>query len=181
MITDGATFLGDGASNAPFSLSAKTATTHYTNSRDLGYLRDIGEGLDLYMVFSFPKAVITTGAAGSIQFDPILTSDGSSGNILVLGTSGVIGTTSSATTTGVPEKSVYAFKLGPLSTLMTRIAGAANTPYAGKNTFLRQYIQARIVVGTTQLATDAAMLCHIDIVTDVQSYQKAYPSGFTVA
>lgn len=129
---------------------AVTTTAVSTDSVDLGTARDIGEGQDLYMVFS----VGTAFAGGtSIQFEAIVADNGAlTTNPTVIGASSVVAVANLGASTQ------FTVRLNPLiRSLGRRFLGARYT-----------------VVGTMSAGTVTA-----DIVTDIQD-QKSYASGFTV-
>lgn len=129
---------------------AVTTTAVSTDSVDLGTARDIGEGQDLYMVFS----VGTAFAGGtSIQFEAIVADNGAlTTNPTVIGASSVVAVANLGASTQ------FTVRLNPtIRSLGRRFLGARYT-----------------VVGTMTAGTVTA-----DIVTDIQD-QKSYASGFSV-
>lgn len=160
-----------------------------TNVIDLGYLRDIGEGSDLYMVVAINGTdILTTSGTGAIRFDALIVSGtGTAPNILPdtstirwVGSSGqlAIGATAAATT--VKAGHIITFRINPFGESGARVNGAG--AYSGRTTNLRQYLTMGVVVDSAATATTpATMTCSVDIVTDIQGSYRAYPSGFTVA
>lgn len=130
---------------------AITTTAVSTDKIDLGTARDIGEGEDLYMVFT-----VGTAMAGgtSINFQATVADDAAlSTNATTIGMSGVILT--AALTAGAQ----FAVRLNPqIASLGRRYLGATYT-----------------AVGTFTAGTVTA-----DIVTDIQDGRKSYASGFSV-
>lgn len=123
-----------------------------TNTIDLSVIRDMGEGEDLYVVFT---VVAAYNSLTSLQME-------------------VIGATNDTLTTGiVPIGSTGAVPLASLTanaTFYVRI----NPQNASKGT---QYIGARYsTVGTTP--TTGSVCAYIT--KDIQDGRKYYPSGFAV-
>jgi hypothetical protein len=183
-----------------FSLANRAAGGHYvtsdggsasasnTNVIDLGYLRDIGEGNDLYMVVAINGTdILTASSTGAIRFDAlILSGTGTAPNILPdtstlrwVGSSGQLATGATAATTTVKAGHIITFRINPFGESGARVNGAG--AYNGRTTNLRQYLTMGIVVDSAATASSpATMTCSVDIVTDIQSLPRAYPSGFTV-
>ena len=130
---------------------AVTTTAVSTNTVDLSTNREIGEGDDLYMVFS----VGTAFAGGtSINFTVIVADDAAlSSNVTTIGMSGVIVTAS------LTANSQQIVRLNPL-------IGQLGRRYLGAN---------YVVVGTMSAGTVTA-----DIVSDIQDGKKFYANGFAV-
>jgi hypothetical protein len=130
---------------------AVTTTAVSTDSVDLGTARDIGEGQDLYIVFS----VGTAFAGGtSIQFEAITADNGAlTTNPTVVGASRVV------PTANLTASSQFAVRVNP-------VIGST-----GRRFFGARYT----VVGTMSAGTVTA-----DVVTDIQDGQKYYASGFSV-
>ena len=130
---------------------AVTTTAVSTDKIDLSVAREIGEGDDLFMVFS----VGTAFAGGtSINFQVTVADDAAlSTNATTIGMSGVIVTAS------LTAASQFAVRLNPqIASLGRRYLGATYT-----------------VVGTMSAGTVTA-----DIVTDIQDGKKFYANGFAV-
>jgi hypothetical protein len=167
------------------SLSNKTTGTYYSDAHiDLGsLLRDVAEGQDLYMVFSIPTTILSTGGAGSIDFQAFLNTDAAAnpGNQVQIGATGPLATNTAAGTTSLVGGLIIPIRLN-----MTTIANTLTTthggsgPWVGVNAPIRRYLSARYVVATNPTATNAAQVVITDIVTDIQSLRRYYPSGFTV-
>lgn len=131
---------------------ALTTTAVSTDKIDLSTARDMGEGEDLFMVFT----VGTAFAGGtSINFNVTVADDAAlSTNATTIGMSGVIVTAS------LTAGAQFTVRLNPLiGSLGRRYLGATYT-----------------IVGTMSAGTVTA-----DIVTDIQDGKKFYASGFTVA
>jgi len=130
---------------------ALTTTAVSTDKVDLSQARDIGEGEDLYMVFT-----VGTALAGgtSVNFQVTVADDAAlSTNATTIGMSGVILT--AALTAGAQ----FLVRLNPqIAALGRRYLGATYT-----------------IVGTFSAGTVTA-----DIVTDIQDGRKYYASGFSV-
>jgi cyclophilin family peptidyl-prolyl cis-trans isomerase len=130
---------------------AVTTTAVSTDKIDLSQARDIGEGDDLYMVFT----VGTAFAGGtSINFNVTVADDAAlSTNATTIGMSGVIVTAS------LTAASQFIVRLNPqIASLGRRYLGATYT-----------------VVGTMSAGTVTA-----DIVSDIQDGKKFYAGGFAV-
>ena len=130
---------------------AVTTTAVSTDKIDLSVAREIGEGDDLFMVFS----VGTAFAGGtSINFQVTVADDAAlSTNATTIGMSGVIVTAS------LTASSQQVVRLNPqIASLGRRYLGATYT-----------------VVGTMSAGTVTA-----DIVTDIQDGKKFYANGFAV-
>lgn len=131
---------------------ALTTTAVSTDKIDLSTARDMGEGEDLFMVFT-----VGTAMAGgtSINFQvTVADNEALTTNATTIGMSGVILT--AALTAGAQ----FMVRLNPLvGSLGRRYLGATYT-----------------IVGTMSAGTVTA-----DIVTDIQDGKKFYASGFTVA
>ena len=130
---------------------AVTTTAVSTDKIDLSVAREIGEGDDLFMVFT----VGTAFAGGtSINFNVTVADDAAlSTNATTIGMSGVIVTAS------LTASSQFVVRLNPqIASLGRRYLGATYT-----------------VVGTMSAGTVTA-----DIVTDIQDGKKFYTGGFAV-
>ena len=130
---------------------AVTTTAVSTDKIDLSQAREIGEGDDLFMVFT----VGTAFAGGtSINFNVTVADDAAlSTNATTVGMSGVIVTAS------LTAASQFIVRLNPqIGSLGRRYLGATYT-----------------VVGTMSAGTVTA-----DIVTDIQDGKKFYAGGFAV-
>ena len=152
MITD-ALLTVSGANNPGSAISGQaiTATAVSTNTIDLGTARDIGEGRDLFMVFT---VVLGFAGTGTITMQ-VVTDDNAS-----LSSPTVIGSTAAITATNLTAGTQYIVRIPPLvASLGERYLGAQYTCSASPTTgtFLTQ------------------------MVTDIQDGKKFYASGFTVA
>jgi hypothetical protein len=130
---------------------ALTTTAVSTDKVDLSQARDIGEGEDLFMVFTVGTAL--TGGT-SVNFTVTVADDAAlSTNATTIGMSGVIAAAS------LTAGAQFTVRLNPLiGSLGRRYLGATYT-----------------IVGTFSAGTVTA-----DIVTDIQDGKKFYASGFTV-
>ena len=152
MITD-ALLTVSGANNPGSAISGQaiTATAVSTNTIDLGTARDIGEGRDLFMVFT---VVVGFAGTGTITMQ-VVTDDNAS-----LSSPTVIGATAAITATNLTAGTQYIVPIPPqVASLGERYLGAQYTCSASPTTgtFLTQ------------------------MVTDIQDGKKFYASGFTVA
>jgi hypothetical protein len=155
MITDAFLRLENGDSSS----SAITATRVTENVVDLLQAREIGEGDDLFLVYTV--TVDGTGA-GDATFQVYIADNAAmSTNAEVIASSGAyVGTTLDIPSAAAPNGTVIVVPIPP------RVASLG-----------RRYLSGRIVVSGTVGA--AKVIC--DIVTDIQDGRKFYPSGFTVA
>lgn len=132
---------------------AVTATAVSTNTIDLGVARDMGEGRDLYMVFT-----VVTGFATltSLTFE-IVTDDNAA-----LSSPTVIGATGAITLAGggLAAGKQHVVRIPP------QIAAKGE-----------RYLGARYTVGGSSATAGAVTT---DIVLDIQDGKKAYASGFSV-
>lgn len=130
---------------------ALTTTAVSTDKIDLSQARDIGEGEDLYMVFTVGTAL--TGGT-SVNFEVVIADDAAiSTNVESIGASGAIVT---ATLVAGYQTAV---RLNPL---IGRLG--------------RRYLAARYtIVGTYSAGAVTA-----DLVTGIQDGKKFYASGFAV-
>jgi hypothetical protein len=130
-----------------------TATAVSTNTIDIGVARDIGEGRELFVVFTVTTGF--TGAAGnSITFEVISASNTAlSADVEVIGSS----------KTFDPAVDVVAG---------TQIAVRINPEIAGKG---QRYLGARYV----EAGTIGGGVVTADVVLDIQDGKKFYASGFT--
>jgi hypothetical protein len=165
------------------------ASASNTNLIDIGYLRDIGEGNDLYMVVTINGGtdILSITGAANIRFDAlILSATGTAPNLVPdtstlrwVGSSGQLLTNTTAAATTVKNGHIIAFRINPFGESGARVNGAG--AYANRTTNLRQYLTVGLIVDTYATANIATQSCSIDIVTDIQSMYRSYPSGFTVA
>jgi len=155
MITDAFLRLENGDSSS----SAITATRVTENVVDLLQAREIGEGRDLFLVYTV--TVDGTGA-GDATFQVYIADNAAmSTNAEVIASSAAyVGTTLDIPSASAPNGTVIVVPIPP------RVASLG-----------RRYLSGRIVVNGTVGA--AKVIC--DIVTDIQDGRKFYPSGFTVA
>jgi hypothetical protein len=130
---------------------AVTTTAVSTDTIDLSVARDMGEGGDLYMNFAMTEAF---AGGTSTNFEIIIADNAAlSSNVVVVGASGAIVTTS--------------------LTLGTNVAVRLNPQIASLG---KRYLGARYTVSGTNTAGKVVA----DIVMDVQDGKKFYASGFTV-
>ena len=130
-----------------------------TNSIDLGVARDIGEGEDLYMVFTLTEAYNTLT---SLQFEVIYATNAAlTSGIVAGGSSGAI-----ALADLTPAGNSYYVRLTPGIYKATGGSGVG-----------ARYLGARYsTLGTTP--TLGAVCAYIT--SDIQDGKKFYASGFTV-
>ena len=154
MITDAFLRLENGDSGS----SAITATRVTENVVDLLQAREIGEGSDLFLVYTV--TVDGTGA-GTATFQVYIADNAamSTNAEVIASSSAYVGTTLDNSTT-TPNGTVIVVPIPP------RVANLG-----------RRYLSGRIEVSGTVGA--AKVIC--DIVHNIQDGRKYYPSGFTVA
>ena len=132
---------------------AVTATAVSTNTIDLGTDRDIGEGRELYMVFT----VTTTFATlTSLTFNIITDDNAGLASGKVIASTGAITLASG----GLAAGKQYAMRIPP------DIAGKAE-----------RYLGASFTVGGSNATAGKVTT---DIVLDIQDGKKYYASGFSV-
>lgn len=153
MITD-VLLTVSGANNPGTAISGQaiTATAVSTNTIDLGTARDIGEGENLYMVFTVIEAfnTLTSLTMNVITDDNAALSSGT-----------VIGSTGAVVLANLTAGKQYVVRLpAQIASLGERYLGASYT-----------------VTGTAP--TTGSILAQI--VLDIQDGRKFYASGFTVA
>lgn len=157
MITDALLLLsGINTPGTTISGQAITATAVSTNTISLGTARDIGEGTNLYAVFTVVTATFITGTSLTME---------------------IIGTTNAALTSGIVS-------LGSTGAITLASGGLAlgkqhvvriNLQRASLGT---AFIGGRYTVGGSNFA-NGEILCNI--VTEIQDGMKFHDSGFTVA
>jgi len=133
---------------------AVTATAVSTNTIDLGVARDMGEGMNLYMVFTVTETFATLT---SLTIDVITDDNAALSSGAVNASTGAITLASG----GLAAGQQYAVRINP------DIAGVAE-----------RYMGAKYTVSGSN-ATAGKITA--DIVTDIQDGKKSYASGFTVA
>ena len=140
--------------------SLTAGTTTYTDGIDLGALtREIGEGQDLYMVFT-----VTTTVAGS-------------GNVYF--EAGYSSSSSSPSSSFVPFGQATGYSAATLTAgtqIVIRLNPLVNSPLATPDvTRGLRYVYGRAIAATQPSA--GAVTC--DIVTDIQDGKKFYSSGIS--
>lgn len=131
---------------------ALTTTAVSTDKVDLSQARDIGEGEDLYVVFTVNSAL--TGGT-SVSFEAVIADDAAiSTNVEVIGMTGAIAAAS------LTANSQFVVRLAP------RIGRG------GRRYFATRYT----IVGTFSAGTVTA-----DVVHGIQDGRTFYPSGFAVS
>lgn len=153
MITDKNLVVSGTNNGLPSAITGQaiTATAVSTDTIDLSVARDIGEGRDLFMVFTVVAGFAGTGTI-TMQ---VVTDDNAS-----LSSPTVIGATAAITATNLTAGTQYIVPIPPLvASLGERYLGAQYTCSASPTTgtFLTQ------------------------IVTDIQDGKKYYASGFAVS
>ena len=151
MITDNSLLLEVGGSAS----SAITATRLTENVIDLSAARDIGEGEDLYMVFT---VTVTGTNSGTVTFQALVAdNDAMSTNSFVIAEStAFVATTLTAVSSTDPNGTVIVLRLPP------RIASIG-----------QRYLSGRFLVASTV----GAVKVNCTIVKDVQDGQKFYARG----
>jgi hypothetical protein len=158
---------------ADLSLSGSSNVT-YTNGIDLGSARELGEGQDLYCLFTITQLVPNTGNGSStitgVYFEVGISSS-TTPNFVTLG--------GSATWTPaqlVPGATI-AVRINPV--LLAAGTSPNDVPVTGK-----RYLYARSVIQGPSGANEGvfgtnkgAFTC--DVVTDIQDGKKFYPSGIS--
>ena len=128
-----------------------TATAVSTDTIDLGTARDIGEGRDLFMVFT---VIVAFAGTGSVNMQ-VVTDDNAA-----LSSPTVIGSTGAVAVASLTAGAQYVVPIPPsVASLSERYLGA-------------QYTTASSPTTGTILA---------QIVTDIQDGRKFYASGFAVS
>lgn len=136
------------------SAQAVTASAVSTDKVDLSQARDIGEGEDLFMLFSVDTAFTAAGAA-TMEMQVVVADDAAlTTNVTVIGTTGAIGKAS------LTAGATFAARLNP------QIASLG-----------RRYFGANYVVATGPMTAGAVTA---NVVHDIQDGRKSYASGFTV-
>lgn len=151
MITDNSLLLEVGGS-ASTAISSGAGTRVTENVIDLSAARDIGEGEDLYMVFT---VTVTGTGSGTVTFQAYTAdNDAMSTNPFVIAQSNpFVSTTLTAVSSTDPNGTVIALRLPP------RIASLG-----------QRYLCGRFVVASTV----GALKVNCTIVKDVQDGQKFY-------
>ncbi|API59636.1 hypothetical protein BSL82_10160 [Tardibacter chloracetimidivorans] len=132
---------------------AVTATAVGTDKVDLSQKRDIGEGENLYVLFTVTEAATAAGAA-TVDFQVVVDDDSALGSPIVVGTSGPIGKADLV--------------------IGKQIAVRINPQLASKG---ERYLGVNYVVATGPLT---AGKFSAGVVHGVQDGKKFYPSGYTV-
>jgi len=150
MITDALLRLSDGQ-----AVTGTNTTVKATNVVDLGVARDVGEGRELYVVFS-----VTKDFAGltSLAFQIVIDSNENMTTAPV-----VIAATDAIVRADLNADGKYALRIPP------DIYGTG-----------KQFLSAKYVIVGTESAGVTAGEVTTDIVLDVQDGLKFYASGFTV-
>jgi hypothetical protein len=131
-----------------------TATAVSTDTIDLSLARDVGEGEDLYMVFTVDEAATASGSA-TVEFQVIGSAAAALSSPVVIGSSGAIAKAS--------------------LTLGANIAVRINPQVASLG---QRYLGANYVVSTGPLTAGKFTA---NVVHGIQDGRKSYASGFTVA
>lgn len=172
MITDKNLFIGSGATNTSYALNGLGTGTTYLNSIDLTNLRDIGEGNDLYMVFSFPVALIGASGLTTIEFGAIAAAADGGGDAITIGTTGTFTLGTSPTASPFKAGSFTSVKLSGLPVATPAVGGS----------IYRRYLTARVVIAGASMGATSGMVVNVDIVTDMQqALNRYYASGFSVS
>lgn len=168
MITEGTMRLS--ATNGD-SLSNRSAGTFWaTNSFDFQTgVRELGEGNDIYVVFSLPKAVLASASTLTLAFEVVGTTNGVTDNPTVLATTGPIPLNTAVSTTNLKAGS-WALRIQPSALAGILVGGTAS----------RSWLTARYVVaGTGNTVVDADCVVRVDVALDISSMTRYFPSGFT--
>lgn len=130
-----------------------TATAVSTDTIDLSVARDVGEGQDLFMVFTVDEAVTAAGAA-TVDFQVIGSSAANLSSPVLIGSSGPIGKAA------LPVGATVAVRLN------AQVASLG-----------QRYLGGNYVVATGPLTAGKFTA---NVVADIQDGRKSYASGFSV-
>jgi len=136
---------------------------------DLGAIRDMGEGEDIYV---YTRVTGTFAGGTNLQVRAVIASDvGLSANVQLVGFSDVIPLVSLIAPTGQKMGYVCAIRINPL------LAGIVNAAAAVQGNLGQLYFGLRYVP-TGTFTTGGRVIS--DVVIGVQDGKKSYPTGITV-